>query len=268
MIHLTVEVTNPAELLDPEAYDAGALLRWEWSATIDGSYVEGGTEALVADQFLHDIWDDAGTDATWYRTRVSDTGGTSFSEYTAPFQPATAQLYLSLAQLKALAPSTLNDESLLILLSSAATEIVRYAGASGEVSEVVHARGPLLMLSHAAGGVTTVVEDAYGSAVTLDATDYELSRTGQVLRRLQSGTNPGYYWRGHVRVTYAQPDDLAIRQRVQLELVRLTMTFSPGLASQTIGTWTETYQTAASGKTYEEQRTEILATLTDPVFVL
>ena len=259
MIHLTVIVTNPAELLDAEAYDAGALLRWESSATIDGTYVEGGTVALVAGTFLYDVWDDPGTTTTWYRTRVSNAGGTVFSPYSAPFQPASAQLYLSLDQFRAFEPaSTLSDESLLILLQASAADIVNAIGPTGDIVERLSARGPALMLSSRAAGIVSVSENPYGTPLALVADDYELSWTGRVLRRLMDGTNPSSYWRSPVRVTYSPPDDLAQRQRAQLELVRLSIAFNPGLVSQTIGTWSETYRTDVPEP---EQRAQILASL-------
>jgi hypothetical protein len=261
MIHLTILVANPAELLDPEAYDAGALLRWEWCATVDGTYAEDGTVALVADQFLYEVWDETGTSATWYRTRVSDSGAALFSPYSTPFQAASAQLYLTLDQFRAFEPeATLSDESLLILLQASATDIVREIGPTGDVEELLHASGPLLMLSRPAAGIVSVVEDAYGAALALTASDYELSATGRMLRRLDDGTNPSGYWCRWARVTYAPFDDLAVRQRAQLALVRLDIANTPGLAAQTIGTWSEQYA-SNSAWNYQEERKMFLAGL-------
>lgn len=260
MIHLTVFVGNPAELLDADAYDAGAVFRWEFSATVDGVYAEIETTPLVADQFLYELWHEAGTTATWYRTRVSDAGGTEFSTYTAPFQAASAQLYLTLDQFRAFEPdaASLNDESLLILLMASAADIARAIGPLGDIEELLHASGRMLMLSRPAAGIVSVVEDAYSAATALAASDYELSWTGRILRRLDDGTNPRTSWCKWVRVVYSPPDDLAQRQRAQLSLVKLDITNTPGLASQTIGTWSETYRT---DRPYPEQRAEILSGL-------
>jgi hypothetical protein len=262
MIHFLAEITNPAELLDPQAYDAGALLRWESSATVDGVYVEGGTVALVADQFLYDVWDPAGSASTWYRTRVSDVGGSLFSEYTTPWQPALGRSPLTLAQLKGFGITGLPDEQLLILLDATAETITRYIGPMGPVTEWLSSSGELLLLGGRAAGVSSVVENG----TTLDATDYAISPTGETLRRLDSGSHPGRRWLGRVLVTYTPWDDLAQRQRVQLELVRLAIAFAPGLASQTIGTWSEAYQ--SNPKPYAEQQADILATLADAVGIL
>lgn len=267
MIHLEVIVANTTDLLDANAYGAGALLRWEWSATVDGDpvpYAEGGTVALVAGTSLYDIWDDPGVDGTtWYRTRISDSGATTFSAYSSPFQTAIHGLYLSVDQCRAfpgMPPVTvLTDESLLILLDAAAQAIVREHGPSGATTERLSASGDLLMLSRPALTITTVVEDARWAPVTLAANDYSLSSSGQTLRRLSTGTNPRYYWHGRVAVTYTPFDDTAERQRVQRELVMLDIAFQPGLVSQSIGTWSEAY--TASGKSYSEQRADILASL-------
>jgi hypothetical protein len=260
MIHLEVVVADTADLLDPSAYDAGALLRWESSATIAGVYVEGGTVALVADVSLYDIWDSAGVLGTWYRTRISDAGGTTFSPYSTPFQTAEHGLYLSVDQFRLLAPSTLTDEALLILLDAAAEEIARCVGAMGETTEWLTPAGNLLMLGRPALSITSITENwNWQPTITLDPDDYEVSASGQTIRRLSTGTNPAWRWY-QPSVTYLPQDDLATRQRVQAELVKLSIAFSPGLASQRIGDWTETY-TAAGMPSYPEQREALLATL-------
>ena len=110
MRHLEIEVANAAELLATEAYGAGALLRWESSAAEVGTYVEGGTEALVSGTTLYDVWDAAGTETTWYRTRVSDAAGTTFSAYSAPRSPVTS--LVSIAEVRALVNSRLGDVDL------------------------------------------------------------------------------------------------------------------------------------------------------------
>ena len=110
MRHLEIEITNTAELLAPEAYGGGALLRWERSATEAGAYVEGGTVALVAGSSLYDVWDAAGIETTWYRWRISNTGGTTFSAYSAPLSPVTS--LVSIAEVRALVKSRLSDVDL------------------------------------------------------------------------------------------------------------------------------------------------------------
>lgn len=256
MIHLEVIVADTAHLLDPAAYGAGALLRWESGGAFAGPYVEGGTVALVADVSLYNIWDAAGVaSTTWYRTRISDAGGTTFSAYSAPFQTSIHDIYLSADQFRALAPNSLTDEALLILLDAAQADIIRYAGPGGELTEYLHGGGHLLILSHPIVAITSIVEDD----LTLAADDYIITATGRGLRRMDNGTNPRWHWGRRATVTYTPQDDTASRQRVQAELVKLEFGFNPGLASQTIGTWSETY--SSSPVPYATQRAQILASL-------
>ncbi len=254
MIHLIVSVTNTAELLAAEAYGAGALLRWESSASEAGVYVEGGTVALVSGTTLYDVWDAAGVaGVTWYRTRVSDAAGSTFSAYSAPTLPGTVWTSMTVAQLRTFVTSPLPDEALLTLLSAAASAITGVAGATGEVTEYVAGGYTRIVVGRQIGTLTSVTEN--GTALT--ATDYRAS--GYVLTRLDTAANPTT-WGTAVVVVYTPADDTAERQRVQLELVKLDLTYQPGLVSQDIGTWSETYQNAAS-MSYADQRAEILASL-------
>ena len=267
MIHLQVVVSDTAELLADEAYGAGALLCWESCDTIDGVYVPGDTVALVTGVGLYDIWDAAGVPGTtWYQTRISDSGGTTFSAYSSPFQ-TTHGLYLSVDQFRAYVNSPLTDDALLMLLDAACAAIDDAIGPTGDIREFFRVQGDLLMLSRRAESITTVIEDARRSAVTLDDDDYELSTSGQTLYRLSDGTNPRWYWSGRVDVTYRPFDDTANRVRVAVELVKLDLAHQPGLASQTIGTWSETYATGSQA-TYAEQRAAILASLSGGAWIV
>jgi hypothetical protein len=102
------------------------------------------------------------------------------------------------------------------------------------------------------------VSEVIEGTTTLAADDYELRSTGYTLRRLTGGTNPASFWRDRVRVTYTPLSDLALREVAQIELVKLDVAFNPTLAAQTIGSWSETYQ---QGKSYPDQRADILASL-------
>lgn len=159
--------------------------------------------------------------------------------------------------------TTLGDVALQTLLDAAAEAIAIYAGtyivssgADDEINEILTPRGigPLLRLSRRAQTITTVIE----GTVTLAADDYEVRSSGHVLRRLIDGTNPSLYWRNRVYVTYVPLSDAALREVAQIELVKLDVAFNPALASQTIGSWSESY---TQGKSYPEQRAEILASL-------
>jgi hypothetical protein len=168
--------------------------------------------------------------------------------------------YLTLAQFRELVTTSLSDEALAILLDAAAQEIYEAAGAAGETTEWLHGNGHLLGLSRPVDTITSVVEND----VTLADDDYELSTISQmVLRRTDDGTNPRHHWGWRVDVTYTPADDLATRQRVQAELVKLSLATDPNLASQRLGDWAETY--VSNPKSPAEQRADILATLDVPV---
>jgi hypothetical protein len=266
MVHLEIVVAETAELLAGGAYGPGALLRWESSATIGGSYVEGGTVALVADVALYDVWDPAGTaGVTWYRWRLSDAGATTFGAYSAPLQEADHDVYLSSAQFRAFFPSSnLTDEALQVLLDAAAEAIDKEAGPLGDVVQRTRAVGPLVMLARVPSLIVSVVEtyDHIGGRgdLTLDPDDYEITGR-QTVRRLTTGPNPALRWY-HPTITYTPVDDRADRQRVQRMLVGLEVNAHPGMSQQTIGTWSEQYRSTA-GQTYQEERAEILGSLND-----
>jgi len=59
-------------------------------------------------------------------------------------------------------------------------------------------------------------------------------------------------------VAYVVDIDQASRIRVAVELVKLDLVSQSGLVSQTIGTWSETYNTS---KPYAQSREEILASI-------
>ena len=166
---------------------------------------------------------------------------------------------LTVADLRLYVTSALTDAALQLLLDAADDEIEDVAP-SGSVDELLSpGHGDLLMLSRPAESITSVVEGHYGAEVTLATDDYEIRSSRQTLRRLRTGTNPAYHWRGRVDVTYVPEPDADQRKRVQLALVQLDLNSQPGVQSETIGTWS---QTLATGKPYAEARAEILATLT------
>lgn len=171
---------------------------------------------------------------------------------------------LTVDELRALAPTTLADSAVQLLLGAAEEAITRAAGpyvdgyeVPGRTDTVLSVHGPLLGLSAPASSVVSVTERAgTGSDDDLDAADYRLMAAGRILRRAAG------WWRPPVEVVYVPDDDLARRKVAQADLVKLEVAFNPGLASQTVGAWTETYTLPGSGS-YAEQRAAILATLAD-----
>lgn len=97
---LRIEVENSAELLNASAYDAGALIKLEYST--DGTnYSVLSSTAIVSGTSLYTLYHAAGTTTTLYRTRYSNSGGTIFSEYSDAFSATTAPIeYATLALVK------------------------------------------------------------------------------------------------------------------------------------------------------------------------
>lgn len=120
MIHFQVTVLNTAELLDTNAYGAGALLRWETSATQAGVYVEGGTAPLISGTTLYDVWDAAGTPGvTWYKTRVSNGAGSTFSAYSVVVQDGVPLTYATVDQVLALFETPITNSAKIARLTAA-----------------------------------------------------------------------------------------------------------------------------------------------------
>lgn len=252
MIHLVVAVANTAELLATEAYGAGALLRWESSAALAGTYVEGGTEALVSGTDLYDIWDAAGVvGATWYRTRISNAGGTTFSAYSAAL-PGVPSL-VSVAEVRALVKSRLSDVDLQIAIDREeawlATKVGTLTGERTDTFTPGIGDTPLYLSRRAESVVVT------DDGVTLVAgTDYLFTpSTGQIRRIVGYLADPPRYqyvagawrgaWRGAVAVTYTPSDGAAVKGAI-IGLVRGTVG-ETGFASETIGDYSYSRATAS-----------------------
>jgi hypothetical protein len=156
--------------------------------------------------------------------------------------------------------ASLSDASLQALLDSAYDSITDRLGPLRTMRERLTATGPMLMLSRSADIVTEVLE----SGLELDDDDFELR--GTVLLRLQTGPNPSWRWRGYVDLTYIPVEAEARRDSAALQLVQLDLNTHHGLASQTIGDWSETYETGGGG--YMEQREAILSALREPAYIL
>lgn len=167
---------------------------------------------------------------------------------------------LTVAQLREHIQSALTDDALQRLLDDSEAEIVRYAGGSGGITELIDGGYQRLPLTRAAGAISSITETVGSTVYTLDNTDYRLRADGYVLERLSINANhPSFYWRGLVTVSYTAVDIDSIRTLVQLDLIRLQLDFNAGLVSQKIGDWSQTYQ---QGQTQENLRDEILSRLT------
>jgi hypothetical protein len=183
---------------------------------------------------------------------------------TLPRPTLSAETAFTVTMLRQFVTSGLSDAVLETYLAAAMDAIDDALGPL-TCKERLATHGDLLMLGREAESITSIVEDARNTALTLAANDYELSDSGQFLYRLRTGTNPAWGWHGRVDVTYVRSDDAAERVRVAVALVKLDLAASGGLTAQAIGSWSETY---ASSTAHAEQRAEILASLNSGMAML
>ncbi len=168
---------------------------------------------------------------------------------------------LTTAQFRAFEETELGDIPLQTLLDAAEIEIVRFAGDPTTAVEWMGG-GQYIYLYRPASAITSITETVLstGTVTTLAADDYELSPDGFRIRRLNTGTNARSYWYGRVAVTYTPTDDTALRKAVQVDLVKLMLNYSPGVTSETIGDWAETFASNSVWNNLKE-RTDILSRL-------
>lgn len=168
------------------------------------------------------------------------------------------------AQFREHQATSLGDVPLQRLLDAAEVAIAARVGLLGTLTERRRGGGLFLYLSRRAGTLTTVTErygDPLGvSSVVLDGTDYTLLPDGLTLRREWTGTHPANRWAEDVVVASTAFDDTSERQRVAIGLVKLDLTHNPGLASETIGDWSESYVNG-SAMNYEMERESLLSSL-------
>ena len=177
---------------------------------------------------------------------------------TLPAPTVVASSSFTVTMLREYVTSTLSDAVLGTYLAAAFSTIEDFLGPLTRKDRLLVGYGDQLMLSREAESITTVVEDAAGYPSTLAADDYELSSSARMLYRLYDGTNPRRAWWGRTDVTYVRTNDVDNQIRVAVALVDLELTTAPGLASQSIGTWSESYRT---DKDHAAQRDELLASL-------
>lgn len=112
---------------------------------------------------------------------------------------------------------------------------------------------PILFLPRPAAAIQSVVEHlSDGTDVTLAADDYDVFYRGRELRRRSDGTNPASVWASTVTVAF-QPQEEVVQRAVTItELVRIDNTYSGGVTSRTMGSWSET--TSASAVDRQKER--------------
>jgi hypothetical protein len=79
-----------------DTYSSGAKLYLDSSTTEDGSYSAVTNTALVSGQEQYELEDLTGTTSTWYKARVGNTGGTTYSDHGPALQATALLSYASL----------------------------------------------------------------------------------------------------------------------------------------------------------------------------
>lgn len=137
---LKVTVENAGELLNAGAYDTGAKIRLQTSATETGVFADvsgtGSTPtiALADGTRIYTGYDPNGTSSSWYRTRYENAGGTRTSDWSAVFQVGdeTAGLLCSLYDVKqrigGLTATTSKDEDILDHIREVSSDVIEYTG--------------------------------------------------------------------------------------------------------------------------------------------
>jgi hypothetical protein len=171
---------------------------------------------------------------------------------------------LDLAAVRARITTSLEDEPLQAVIDGAYEALDDYLGVdadeydgSGTVAELITPRGygDLLMLSRRALSISAIIE----GTTELQADDYELRPSGNMLVRLSTGTNPSSRWSSRVDVTYATVLDGNERDRVALALMAHDINYKHGVGSETIGAWSESRSAGGGeGTTYSQERADIL----------
>lgn len=198
---LTITVENPEEILNASGFEAGALVRVESCATVDGVYVEIGTVPVVAGTTLYRYYDQVAAAGTWYRTRYSDASDTFWSPYSTPFQAATSwtnycSIHDAKQRLGITVADTTDDEELVQIISQTAGFIESKTGrplypdpvliytfdGAGAVDN-----GKTLLVPR---GVRTV--SAITHATTTGGTPVAVAATDYILRPLVQDRPPGW----------------------------------------------------------------------------
>ena len=147
------------------------------------------TIAVILGTERYEYWDASGTDASWYRTRYENAGGTVTSDWSTGFQGGGLQAYAALESLRLYVdlPDTTRDELLEELLAQASgyiddqcdRDFYRHPQVSGTEVRTYDSDGRLAVLYEDIISLTTV-EIASG--------------TGQTYATIAAGST-GYYLR-------------------------------------------------------------------------
>jgi hypothetical protein len=208
-LKITINLTETAADLIA-GYGAGAKLYLDSSLTEGGAYSAVDNETLVSGTEQYEFWDATGTSSTWYKSRVGNTGGTEFSDYSAAFQATSLRAYATLAELRRVLNlddnDTGHDAYLTDLLSDVSLDIDGKTGRrfyrSPQVSGTAtvyfdtHDHSSSLAFATRGKGTTDGQNLDVISITTLSVRDSETDAyvevaAGDTGYYLQSGTGPG-----------------------------------------------------------------------------
>lgn len=167
---------------------------------------------------------------------------------------------LSVAELREHVSTGLGDAALQRLLDASREAILLTFGTAPPGLDSVSGGQSYIFLRYPATAITAIAEGDpdSGEIVDLDPDDFWLRDDGVSIQRAEGGPNSRFWWGSPVVVEYDTPSVDADLDRVQIALVELDLNHLPGLTSETIGSWNEQ---ANSGRSYEEERSGILASV-------
>lgn len=262
---IKIAVANPDELLNTDAYGAGAFIEIQRTATPDDelSWAQIGTVALVAETNVYTFYDTAGLTTSWYRSRYSKANASILSEWSETFQAST-DAQLTVDDLERLFGTDTDDEDYQRLLSAATEEVDAYIGSLGTITEYNDGGYPRLALRYRASDIESVTETTRSGTVTTLATDdYRVRADGYVLERLITGTNARSRWYGLVTITYNSVEAQAMRQQAILDLVALGLQdTSSSVGAERIGEYS--YSTPTSIQVEADRRAILSRLRPDP----
>jgi len=173
-------------------------------------------------------------------------------------------MILTVDELRGHISSSLDDDTLQRLLDAAEYDIVDFAGPPGAVTEIIDGGYRRLTLNRPAIAINSIVETiglTLTTQITLSPDDYRLRAYGYVLERLGTGTNPRWYWGRLVTVEYTYLDDAKLRETVQIDLIKLELTFSAGVAAERIGDYSQSFRVSTAEGSQQQMRQDILSRL-------
>ena len=149
------------------------------------------------------------------------------------------------------------DAALTTIIDGADQDIIQRHGAvATEVDDLPSKGVEDIFTTRPISSITSVIETIGTTSTTLATDDY-VQRHGQMLHRLDTGTNGRLTWGDRVKVTYVPVDTTDRREVALIALVKLYLAFN-GLSSERKGDF------QSSALDYNTEREKILRSLNPP----